>query len=142
MQFTIEEKYLLWKRLNDRWNIKPWNYWYTLSIEETYKGKDLLALDSEFFQREFGTEKMKELLKSTGIYEVIRVSMEGDINMRSEVDINNSFLENRGRDIYWCTLDLGWVIYTTHEGSITFAGTWLVEKIKEKYSNWQYREWS
>lgn len=132
---------MLWKRLNDRWNIKHW-YWYPLSIEEVYKGKDVLALDSESFEREFRIEELEKILKTKGIYVVIRVSMEGDIDMRSEVDINSSWLENKGLDAYWCTLDLSWLIYTTHVGSITFAGTWLVEQIKEKYSNWQYREWA
>lgn len=141
MTFSIEERNMLWKRLNDRWNINAWSYWYPLSIEDVYKGNDVLALDSQLFEREFGINKLKEILKSKGIYNIIRASMEGDIDIRSEVDINNSKLENVGLDVYWCTTDLSWVIYTTHEGSITFAGTWIVEQIKGNYINWQDRKW-
>jgi hypothetical protein len=41
--------------------------------------------------------------------------------------------------MYWSSRELDWLIYLSHEESLTFAGRWLVEAIKEALPNWRER---
>lgn len=38
---------------------------------------------------------------------------------------------------FWFSEKMNWVIYASHEGSITFGGKSFIKKIKEKWENWE-----
>jgi hypothetical protein len=44
---------------------------------------------------------------------------------------------NRGLETYWSSRHLDWLIYCSHEDSITFAGAWLVAAIQQAWPTWQ-----
>ena len=43
----------------------------------------------------------------------------------------------RGLETYWSSRHLDWLIYISHEDSITFAGAWLVATIQQAWRPWQ-----
>lgn len=142
--FNESDKKNLWKQVSEKWDITPWSYWYPLRIEklktEVQENENILALDYQVFEKQFGVEKLNEIFTIIGISEFIKFSEEGDLEIVFEIDTNKSLRENL--DFYWSTYDLNWIIYTTHEVSITFSGTWLVEQVKVKYATWKDALWS
>lgn len=42
---------------------------------------------------------------------------------------------------YWCSADMDWIIYVSHENSITVGGEWLLDEIKAIWPNWEERKW-
>ena len=45
-------------------------------------------------------------------------------------------------ETYWFDDSLDWVVYKSHEGTITFGGRWLVDRVKEVWSEWpDYAKW-
>jgi len=42
---------------------------------------------------------------------------------------------------FWCCKQMDWVIYASHENSITFGGEWLINKVKGAWSNWESYLW-
>jgi hypothetical protein len=45
-----------------------------------------------------------------------------------------------GEEGFWFDKSFDWLIYSSHESSITLAGLILPE-IKKNWANWQYRLW-
>ena len=44
-----------------------------------------------------------------------------------------------GTEMYWSSRKLDWLIYLSHEESMTFAGDWLAQAIKQALPNWRQR---
>jgi hypothetical protein len=46
-----------------------------------------------------------------------------------------------GAEGFWCNNNFDWVIYASHESSITVGG-WLLAEIKNVWPNWKERVWT
>ena len=137
---SIEERKCIWKNLKNIWGILPYNYWYPLT-DQDFDIQTAIALDAELFEKEFGYEKLRGILKDKGINKVIYLSENGYGEKDSEVELTDFEPEYCGAEGFWCTSSIDWVIYASHEVSITFAGEWLVEEIKKNYPFWNNRSW-
>ncbi|MBP1961185.1 hypothetical protein [Paenibacillus aceris] len=42
---------------------------------------------------------------------------------------------------FWFTDEMNWIIYCSHENSITFGGELLIRRIKENWSEWNEYLW-
>ncbi len=45
--------------------------------------------------------------------------------------------EYDGREGYWTSEGMDWLLYASHEGSITVAGDWLLEAVKSIWPAWR-----
>jgi len=45
----------------------------------------------------------------------------------------------RRGETYWSSGELDWLVYSSHEESITFAGRWLVGAVKAAWPTWSER---
>lgn len=138
---TIEERENLWGRLKEKWGILPYYYWYPLTDQE-FDAQTAIALDAELFEKEFGYEKLRGILRDKGINKIIYLCENGYGEKDSEIDISDLKPKLCGAaEGFWCTSTLDWIIYASHEVSITFAGQWLVDEIKKNYPDWNKRLW-
>jgi hypothetical protein len=46
-----------------------------------------------------------------------------------------------GNEGYWCDETFEWIIYSSHESSITIGG-WLLPVVKNIWSHWEERVWT
>jgi len=46
-----------------------------------------------------------------------------------------------GAEGYWSSDGLDWIIYASHESSVTVGG-WLLEEVKQAWSDWNSRIWT
>lgn len=45
-----------------------------------------------------------------------------------------------GYEGYWTSDDLDWIVYASHEDSVTVGG-WLLDRIKARWSDWEQHIW-
>ena len=124
----------VWAKLQSAWNIKS-GYWYPLA---DHPEKDVEAFQDSYFEKEVGFEQLRAMLHSKTINNVLELREYGP-----EYVIELSAFEPlyNGAEGYWCDESLTWIIYASHESSITIGG-WLLEEIKRKWPSWKERIWT
>ena len=103
--------------------------WYPLRVNS--KQNDLEYFEEEFFQKHFGDQKLIQLIKSLGCTTINEINESRDdkkINV-DELEINNS-------EVYYCNDTVDWVIYCSHEQTVTFGGATLLQELKQQWSDW------
>ncbi|EMS71294.1 hypothetical protein [Ruminiclostridium cellobioparum] len=132
------ESDMLRKELSIKW-CEVGSYWYPL-IE--CNREDIVAFTDDFFDEDQDIERLREILKRHGIYKIYQLR-EFDSSPEYELDTDAFYpfytIDGEG---YWCSNEMDWVIYASHENSITIAGTWLVDEVKLAWKDWKQRIWS
>lgn len=132
----------IWKHLAQRWDVDPLShYWYPLWGDE--RPPDVLALQEFYFYKEVGVRTLQEILRHRGITRLWELN-EQRLDPEYELDPRLCRFE-AGVEMYWSSGELDWLVYISHESSITFAGGWLVEAVKEVWPTWQervYTDWN
>ncbi len=131
---TAEEGATIWDRLRMDWGIKE-GYWYPLADR---KREDIEAFQDAYFEKELGTEKLRTILHAHGI-ETLWEMREDGVNHELELSVFEPYYD--GNEGYWCDSSFEWIIYASHESSITIGG-WLLPEIKSVWSNWKERVWT
>ena len=123
-------------RLKERWGIES-GYWFPLSDD---RPDDVEAFQDKHFESEVGTEKLVTLLQARGVTRVWEI---GEGNRRYEVDVSHiePYYYYSGQECFWGDDSFNWIIYASHEGSITIGG-WLLAEVKAAWSNWNERVWT
>lgn len=131
------ESEMLRKELSIRW-CEVGSYWYPLTECDR---EDIIAFTDDFFDEDQDIEKLREILKRRGIYRIWQLR-EFDSSPEYEIDTYAFYpsytLDGEG---YWCSNDMDWVIYASHENSITIAGSWLIDEVKSAWKDWKQQVW-
>ncbi|CAM4475363.1 hypothetical protein [Paenibacillus typhae] len=130
------ERTLLWEDLRGRWGIS--DFWYPLTDA---KPADTEAFMEDYFEEEVGFEALKAILSAHGIDRVFELR-EFDHSPEYQLDTEgfNPVYTINGEG-YWFSAEMDWVIYASHENSITIAGEWLLTEIKQIWPGWEERRW-
>lgn len=126
------ERELIWGKLKDKWNHIGEGYWYPLT---TWKMDGVEAFQDSYFEKEFSFEKLQDVLKELGTKKLWEFRED---NINAEIEL--SIFEPCFTESYWFDESFEWLIYASHESSITFAGS-ILPKIKENWENWEERLW-
>jgi len=116
------------------WDINN-HFWYPLydCVRD-----DLISFDKDCI---FNDEKLifiKNVLICHGVsklYEVREFDYSYEIDSIANYDFWNS--EPHMREIYWFDDNMDWIIYLSHDGTITFGGQWFIDKLKDEWSDWK-----
>lgn len=38
---------------------------------------------------------------------------------------------------FWTSGNMDWIIYASHDGTITFGGEWLINELKSSWGDWK-----
>ena len=130
---TANESSDIRQKLREIWGVA--DYWYPL---DESKREDVEAFQDTYFAKEVGEEKLRTILRAHNV-ETFWELREDDINYESELSILWPFYNlNEG---YWCDASFSWLIYASHESSITIGG-WLLEEVRSVWPNWKNRVWT
>lgn len=129
-----KESNSIWKKLKSRWEI-PKQYWYPLMLN---KPENVEAFQDSYFEKEVGAEKLQEILRNHGVKRVYEIREYG-ANYEMELSVFEPYYS--GAEGFWCDKNFDWIIYASHESSITIGG-WLLSEIKVIWSNWEERIWT
>jgi hypothetical protein len=138
---NVHEEHQIWATLDARWGTNGKFYWYPLNADSPPGGA--LALQAEWFKVAIPTERLHEILEAHGITRVWLLT-EGIFAPAYEMDTVLIDPEYRGDECYWTAGDIDWLLYTSHESSITVAGEWFMTAIKAIWPAWHehvYESW-
>ncbi|MCC3154017.1 hypothetical protein Q3A66_13355 [Hymenobacter sp. BT770] len=123
-----EESEILTAALKDKFDFGTWKdenyYWEPLS--QTQNKVPLIYFEDELFKSK-DVEKVVEIIKSIS-GDRIYLLTEESINY----EIETSTLEFDLIESAYCNFETDWLIYISHEGTITFSGQKLITGIQNK----------
>jgi hypothetical protein len=131
---TAEEGATIWDKLETDWGVSE-GYWYPLANR---KRQDIEAFQDKYFEKEVGTEPLRKLLRTHGI-ETLWEMREDGVNYELELSVFEPYYN--GSEGYWCDATFQWIVYASHESSVTIGG-WLLSEINDVWSNWRQRVWT
>jgi hypothetical protein len=124
----------IWEKLSSRWEIAKW-YWFPLTIE---KPDNVEGFQDAYFEKEVGAEKLQAILRKHGVEKIFEIREYG-ANYELELSAFEPYYS--GSEGFWCDEKFDWIIYASHESSITIGG-WLLPEIKIVWLNWEERIWT
>jgi hypothetical protein len=123
----------VWSHLRERWQITD-GYWFPLAECSL---PDIAAFQDRHFNEFCSSFSLINLLLSRGVSRVWELREYGP---EYEQDVSLFDPHYNGAEGYWSSGDLGWVVYASHESSITVGG-WLLAEIKDRWPEWKQRIW-
>jgi hypothetical protein len=118
------------------WDITK-QYWYPLF---DCSREDLVAFDSKYVDHDDKINFIKTILQQHGVKNIYEFREDGVVNEIVDfVDYDfwrsDEYFWNN--ECYWFSNDMDWIIYISHEETITFGGKWLVDKLKKSWTEWK-----
>lgn len=122
----------LLKQLSSVWDIEK-HYWYPLY---GCKRSDVIAFNDNYIEGiESKVLDIQNILLSQNNDCIFEMQEDRTIQMIETTSLDPSY-DNHYGERFWFTEDMNWVIYASHEGSITFGGHKLISALKEKWPDW------
>jgi hypothetical protein len=131
---SAQESERIWAGFKDRWDIGG-NYWFPL--RKGNPPSDVMPFHKEFFHEMKGLELLHEALTARGITRVFQLHEFGP-----DYEIELPIFEPRyaaGEEQYSTSELLDWLVYASHESSVTIAGDWLAAFFREEWPDWKER---
>lgn len=129
-----EESKSIRKKLNNRWKLQK-DYWYPLTIEKPVNAE---AFQDAYFKKEVGAENLRRILDQYKVEKVYELREDG-LDYEFELSVFEPYYN--GAEGFWCDDKFDWIIYASHESSITVGG-WLLDEIKKIWTNLEERIWT
>lgn len=130
-----EESKEVWKQLQKRWDVDG-NYWYPLRNNMAFS--DVIAFEAEWFYFQIPLDMLHGIFKTHGITRIWE-AREGGAIYEMDYELLEPYYD--GEEGYWTSEDMDWLLYVSHESSLTVAGGWLVSAIKATWPHWQQHLW-
>jgi len=131
---TVAESHSIWSRIRGRWQMLG-GYWYPLAECSL---SDVVAFKSNAFDEAVSTGRLRGILSARGIERVWELREYGP-EYEEAVAMFEPFYN--GAEGYWSSGDLEWIIYASHESSVTVGG-WLLQEVKAMWPSWQTHVWT
>jgi hypothetical protein len=131
---SSEESSSLWTKVSDQWEIKE-HYWYPLTTQTL---SDVEAFQDRYFESEVGSDKIRKILERHGIENVFEF---GEFGIYYELEVSMIEIAYGAGENFWFDSSFEWIVYASHESSITIGG-WLLEEVKAVWPHWSGRVWT
>lgn len=129
--FRREEAAAVWERVSARWQIGK-SYWYPLS--EKHPDIIIEAFNASTFGSAIGASALQNMLRSGGVRDVWMFG-EGEWEHSYEIEVELFEPAYTGSEWFYTSDGLEWIVYVSHEDSITVGG-WLLDKVKAAWPAW------
>lgn len=135
---TSEESQLLRQSLKPRWGVENF-YWFPLDRpDDVPPPEDAVALDAEPFFDPDVQARLRAVLETLGVARLWELR-EFDTDADCEIDLGLFVPTYTGAEGFWTDRTLGWLVYASHESSVTAAGAHLLPTFREAFPEWE--EW-
>jgi len=122
-----EESDRLWGELKRVWGVGG-GYWYPL--KEGPVPPDSLAFHTDYFKSINGERLLREALQRRGVSRVFLLQEFGDPEYEIELGIFEPEYKDGGEQ-YSMSEDVSWMVYASHESSVTVCGQWLTDSFRK-----------
>jgi hypothetical protein len=134
---TAHESSFVRAELKRRWNVTG-GYWYPLS---DHRPLETEAFDAVAFDQDFPIEELRCELAGRGVNRVFELQEIGGVDYEMEAGVFEP-VYGMGGEAFWCSNEFDWLIYASHETSITVAGGWLLDCVKVLWPEWSKAVWN
>ena len=122
------------RRIRAIWGVTDSHYWYPLS---TARRPDVIAFDSDYIDED--DQKIKEIqqwILRQGADVVFE--LHEDLTLwQIDTDSLDPCYDGRYLERYWFDQHMNWVIYASHESTISFGGNELITSLQSFWPDWQ-----
>lgn len=108
--------------------------WYPL--EPTARG-DVDAFLRVAFETADASRMLKSILHAKHTVLVLHLDEEG---VASEIDLDLLDVGAAGEEEFWTAPDYSWLLYVSHESTVTIGG-WLLEALQAEWKDWRAARW-
>jgi len=124
-----------WHSVAAEWDIEPRRYWYPL--RETSRA-DVQAFQAPYFRRDVRAERLSTILVERGIDRLWELREYGP-----EYELEPAALDAyyNGAEGTWSSSACDWLLYASHESSISVGG-WLLDEVKRIWPEWERYVWT
>ncbi len=127
------ERERVWARLGRRWGPHPDTYWYPLTGAPAPPG--VVAVREDQFARHVPLAVLRAILTGSRVRRVWELR-QGNIPIQYDMD-TALLIPSFGPEGYWTSEKMDWVLYASHEGSLTIGGEWLFNGVKRAWPQWE-----
>jgi hypothetical protein len=126
--FGEDELRRLWVNLDARWDVKLHQYWWPM--REGAPPPNVVAFHTDWFDQG-KTAALRGILVDNGIRRVCELREFGEWGCELAAEALEPAYN--GEEGYWTPPNFDWLVYASHESSITLAGDWLVENFCRRF---------
>lgn len=119
-------------RIIDEWDAGE-SYCYPLN---DFNRNDFICFPQDFFLKDFGLNQLRKTLEKLGLESCYRLDEYLKHNEDYKINLNDIVAYN-GLEKYYCDNSNSWIIYFSHENTVTFGGESLIKAIKNDWKNWK-----
>jgi hypothetical protein len=131
---SAEESARLWRELENRWGVK--GYWYPLDRAlDADPPRDAVAFKAEAFDKDDVQARLREALGELGVTRLWEVR-ELDTDTDKEIELASFEPIYTGAEGYWLDASFEWLVYASHESSVTVAGDRLLPTFQQLWPSW------
>jgi len=130
----MAESEALWSGLGRFWEVPRGGCWYPLA---SCSLAGIVAFDAPAFARAIRLPDLRLLLASRTIRRVWELREYGP---EITVDLELFDPQYNGAEGYWSSEPFDWIIYASHEGSVTVGG-WLLDGVQSCWPSWARGVW-
>jgi hypothetical protein len=123
----------LFRQLIDKWKLSG-RTWYPISDTAPV---DMLVLRADHFSEYWSTGKLQTRLKQAGVDRIWELREYGASYERALDDVDPVYT---GAEGFWTPKDFGWLIFASHESSVTIDGE-IAIFLKETWPGWSASKW-
>ncbi|HEX8832455.1 MAG TPA: hypothetical protein VF705_14870 [Longimicrobium sp.] len=121
--------------MENAWGVKA-RSWYPMDGIER---PGLLALHaSAFDQALLAGGRLHAILAAHGAEHVFELREGGGAHLIELAGLEPVYMVEEG---FWCSDAMDWLLYASHEDSITVGGSWLVSAVKAAWPEWERHVW-
>jgi hypothetical protein len=125
----------VWGSVERAWGLRRRECWYPLAKTER---TDVEAFQAPYFLRAVTPERLRVLPAERGVTRVWELREYGP---EYELDVFAFQPKYDGAEGFWTSSNLDWIVYASHEGSITVGG-WVLAEVKREWPGWERQIWT
>jgi hypothetical protein len=124
-----DESKRLWEELRKTWGIGE-GYWFP--FKDGPMPSHVLAFHTDYFERIGGAALIRKALQERRVSPVYLLQEFGDPEYEIDVDLFSPAYADGGEQ-YSTSQQTDWLIYASHESSITICGHWLIDRLLQSH---------
>lgn len=123
----------LWRRLQRKWQIPSQGYWWPLGSQEV-PPPHVLAFNDWEFHKHVPLSLLRGWLGEARAKSILLFDND---NPGEDYEMDLELFASGGGERYWTSPKMDWVIYYSHENSVTIGGEWLLNLVKRVLPEWE-----
>ena len=121
--------------------VRRWGKWYGGAVRDAPPGADAVTLHVEAVEAPGAYDELRRALADHGVGRVLELR---EFDDGYELDVAAAGFTYNGAEGFWTAGGMDWMLYASHESSITFGGPWLLARMREclpHFERYLYRGW-